>query len=713
MKKIIHAIINFFKLLFLTLISPFLKNKKEKEQNVIIKSEKLEKLKKEQLNATGAVTGTPDDNNIMTNPHNNTTEETGETESTRIYTLPRQLERFLNPNEKYSYLAFSDEEIDVLINNELEDVYKEDGFKIYKANNIVKKNIEKLKKEIVPIIKDKIYYNNITNEKLLKREIKEIVAEHLLLTPIFEVKVEKEKKEPKKGKEDPYFLAMPRKKELDLPNEAVKVDSDDVIVNLESKEELDQKLEMPSLRMVQNTEEIKEPTLISELPKLAAGVALTAAKEAIEIVTVDSDLPKLKEEEKTEEEKDKKETVELAEAPATKDELPKEIVPEEEIELEKDELELPQLQETVEEKEEIENVVKEIVVVSEAIAEEVDEMVEEVDKSITEQEETEEKEEEQAKEEEKEQEEIEEKIDKNIILDMKIDSLDDKTFDVIDDAKKESSKSDFFEKDYDEQEKKINQMLDKISDTRIKYDKKLTEEQKERLKKQEEKLRGAKDKLELSREKDIAFEKKELDSTIKEIEIEGLKKEVDAMHLEYQMETNNDLLKKMDKLEGITKEQVAKMDRKILMSRFNKASFLLEMASLLAFPFVRNKYFRLFTIGLVVDNHLGFAHAFLNRKANRAQPVDLEGIRKGQDALDSAIDLAYKDLVQLDYIEEQALSRYPELADDPAYQASITRVRNNLTNQFNKLQNKQDTMERIFTKGRKQKKTLKRMEAAA
>ena len=145
MKRVWHGFLNFLKLLFLTLISPFVKNKKEepKEENIIIKSEKLEQLKKSQLNATGAVTGTPDDNNMLSNPHDIINDEDGETESTRIYSLPRQLDRILDPNEKYSYLAFTDEEIDAYINDELEEVYKEQNFKVYKANNIMKKKIEK------------------------------------------------------------------------------------------------------------------------------------------------------------------------------------------------------------------------------------------------------------------------------------------------------------------------------------------------------------------------------------------------------------------------------------------------------------------------------------------------------------------------------------------------------------------------------------------
>ena len=703
MKRVWHGFLNFLKLLFLTLISPFVKNKKEEPQqeNVIIKSEKLEQLKKSQLNATGAVIGTPDDNNIMSNPHNESSED-GETESTRIYSLPRQLDRILDPNEKYSYLAFTDEEIDSYINDELEDVYKEQNFKVFKANNIMKKKIEKFKKEIVPKIKDKIYYNNITNEKLLKREIKDIIAEQLLLTPLLEVKQEEIKPVELKKEEEPYFVAIPRKKGLNLPpEEPIKVDEEDIIINLEEKEVIEKKLETPSYRMVQNTEEIKAPTVVSELPKLAAAVAVTAAKEVAEIISVDTepDLPKLKEDEPKKEEKVEEE---------------KEVEVETVTEEIEDELELPALEGVNASPEAIEEEIEEIVKETDKVIESVEELEKEVEETIEEEGKEEQVIEDKVEEVKKEQEEITEDVEKkDIVLDMKLDKLDNKTEDVISEAKEEAAKVDFFEKDYEKEEKKIDELLDKISDTRIKYGNKLTKEQKERLKKKEEELRSAKEKLKTSKEKDIAFEKKELDDTIKEQEINGLQHEIEAMHLEYKEETNNDLLKKLDKLEGMTKEQVAETDKRIMMKRFNKASFLLEMTSLLAFPFVRNKYFRLFTIGLVVDNHLGFAHAFLNRKTSRYTPVDLDKIKKGQDALDGAIDLAYKDLVQLDYIEQQAYARYPELQEDEAYQASITRVRNNLTNQFNKLQQKQETMERYLTKGKRQRKVLNKTEAAA
>ena len=698
MKKIVSAIINFFKLLFQALISPFTKSKKgnNKKENNVIKSEKLEQLKQKQIKNTGADTGTiPDENPLLSNPHNNN--EDGETESTRIYSLPRELQRVLNPNEKYSYLAFSDEEIDALIDDRLEDIYKERNFKVYKANNVIKKNIEKLKIEIIPTIKDKIYYNNITNEKQLKKEIEEILTEQLLLTPIFEEKKEKKTKGTKKD-EELYFLAMPKKKELELPKEAVKVDKKDVIINLDNKEQVEEKLEMPSLRMVKNTEKIPEPSIAKEIPKLAVAAALTVTDTVVNTITADSDLPKLKE---TKKENKEEKVEEISEEVKETKEEKKEENKEEDQKLENKEQNL------------IEEEIETIIIDTEKVVSNIEEENKEIEEEIDKTEELEQKATEEAKEEKKEEESIKEDIKRDYFIDMKINRLNNKAYDAMEDAKKESEKSDFFDKDYDAEEKKLDDLLDRIENTRLKYGKKLTKEQEARLQKQEDRLRSTKEKLKKSKDRDIAFEKNELESSIKEVEINGLQQEIKKMNLEYKAETNDNLLKKMDKLEGMTKEQVASIDRKILMSRYNKASFLLEMSSLLAFPFIRNKYFRFFTIGLVVDNHLGFAHAFLNRKANRYQPVDLEGIKKGQDALDNAIDLAYKDLVELDYIEEQALKKHPELADDPAYQASITRVRNNLVNQFNKLQHKQEVMEKYSKKGIKQQKSLKKIEAAA
>lgn len=671
MKKILHGILNFFKMLFAAFTSPFIKNKKENNETVTIKSEKIQTIKKSTTKPIGSDIGSlPDEDNMKSNPHDDIIDD-GETESTRIYSLPRDLNKMLKVNEKYSYLAFSDEEIDEFINEELEDVYKDENFKVYKVNSVLKKTIDKFKKEIVPTIKDKIYYNNIVDAKKLKKEIKEIVAIQLELTPIF----------PKEEiKEDRPLIILPRKKGVDFPIPALKSDLEEKKVPKEDKPKEEEKKEDIPQMVVKHDEVAPAPTIISELPKLATAVAITAAKETASIISAPFELPALKKKEKHEE-------------PVVSTEEPKEEIKEE---VPKD-LIIPEIEPEVPKTDVIQEEVQ-------TIEEEATEIVEEID--IIEEQLTIREEDQQERQKEEKPQKKEEDIDESPTLIIPYNDIE--VYNRIEESKKEANKNDFFEKDYDKEEKRINDMLDKISDTKIKYGNKLSKEQKEKLNNQEKNLRNAKDRLLDAKERDIAFEKKELDASIKEVEIYGLQEEIKKMHIEYDAEANDHLLKKMDKLEGMTKEKLKNIDRQIMIKRFNKASFLLEMTSLLALPFVRNKYFNYFTIGLIVDNHLGLTNAWLNRKAKRYQPFDADRVKKGQDALDNALDLAYKDLIELDYIEEQALSKYPELKDDPSYQASISRIRNNLNNQYNKLMKKQTTMEKLMSKGKRQKKVLEK-----
>ena len=261
-------------------------------------------------------------------------------------------------------------------------------------------------------------------------------------------------------------------------------------------------------------------------------------------------------------------------------------------------------------------------------------------------------------------------------------------------------------------EAQINNMLDDIANTLIKYDGKLSERQKSKLKQEESKLREAKTNLLNQKERDISVEKTALNTEIHQSEIDGLQEELKRMHFEDQTEADERLLKSMERLEGMTREQVANADKRIMMQRFRKASLLLEMTSLLSFPFIRNKYFFYFTVGLIIDNHFNFINAFWRRKVNKYQPADLSNIRRGIDALDGAIDLTYKNLVQLDYLEEEALSRYPELQYDKAFVNRVTNIRIKLDNNYTKLMKKKQTMEKYMGKTKKQKKVLKIKEAA-
>ena len=277
---------------------------------------------------------------------------------------------------------------------------------------------------------------------------------------------------------------------------------------------------------------------------------------------------------------------------------------------------------------------------------------------------------------------------------------------LLEDNKDELSKEDFEERDYDKIERQIDKMLEDITNTLLKYGDTLTPKQKEKLQKEEEKLREAKENLYKQKDNDIAIERRDLNNEILNAEKEGLQNELKKIHEENEREVSPEFLRRMATLEGMTQEQVANMDKKILLSRFRKANLALEMSSILALPFVRNKYFFAFTVGMIVDNHFNFINAFFRRRINSYEPADLESIKRGQDALNGALDITYKNIIELDYLEQQALSRYPELAHDPRYVSQVTSLRANLTRKYNKLMKKNETMEKYRLKTQKQVKKL-------
>ncbi len=371
----------------------------------------------------------------------------------------------------------------------------------------------------------------------------------------------------------------------------------------------------------------------------------------------------------------------------------------EELEITKeDKKETPPTKEEIKQEQEIEELQKEVTEDKEKTVEELESLKEKVEQKIEEL--KQEKKKEEQKETKKEEQVKELKIDSEIV------DVSMATTALLDEGEKEISKEDFEERDYDKIERQIDKMLDDITNTMLKYGDTLTPKQKEKLKKEEAKLREAKENLYSQKDKDIEIERRQLNDDILEVEKEGLQKELKKIHEENEREVSPEFLRKISTLEGMTQEQVANIDKKILLSRFRKANLILEMSSILALPFVRNKYFFAFTVGMIVDNHFNFINAFFRRRINAYEPADLESIKRGQDALNGALDITYKNIVELDYLEQQALSKYPELAYDPRYVSQVTSLRTNLTRKYNKLMKKNETMEKYRLKTQKQVKKL-------
>lgn len=651
-KKILNKIKYFFTTLLITIIGIIKKLfgiEKKQTTKTISNNQQNQNIKDKKIDLKETNNSLPDTINSKTNPEDKPSDTTNDI----ILELPKKkLDNIKNYSPIKKENIYTEEYIEELIDKELEEIYKDKNFKVKESSKDIKEKIKEIKEKIVPKIITTIENNNLNQEELkkeVKKEVKKIIEEKPLFTPSKEQKPYKEV----------YFIAYPKKPLIKPKN--VPTVSSKPLTNIDSLTKINQTIINAPSTMVQNTPEIPKPSIKEEVKNAAIATSIAAVATTLDIISPT----------------DKKEQQHYHTNQTIQDEPP---------------IELPILKEVKAELEESQQEIKEISDL-EKKQEEIAEKIEQIEQEIP----------------EKDKQTIEKKEEiKSLIRDTELAAIAQTTNAVIDDSKKELKKEEFEDRDYNRIENQINHMLEDITNTYLRYDNKLSPSQKEKLKKEEDKLRQTKEYIKEQKSKDINYEQSILQEDIRETEIIGLQEELKKMNIEFKETVSEDLLRKMDKLENMTREQVANADKRILMKRLNKASLLLEMTSILAFPFVRNKYFFYFTIGLIIDNHFNFINAFWKRKVNRYEPADLSQIKKGQDALNGALDITYKNIVELDYLEQEALSRYPELAYDQSFINKITNLRIKLNNQYNKLMKKNKVMEKYYLKTKHQKKILKK-----
>ena len=681
---------NFFRSLFETSEK---ETKKDIQNNT--QTNKIKEQKKE-TPLTSTSSQLPDEDNIKSNPHNsNQTNQEDTTNNTDIILeIPKQkLYKVYTQNNELKYLPLN-ALLDLIIKEELEEIYKIEKFKLKTATSSEVIKVERIKERVFPDIIVKVENKKLRDAKEIREEVIIKLEEDLIKNPLFP---------PRPKQEEIYTLAKPQKKDLNIkPIQLPKIkEKTKETITHEDKDKLNLKLETSSSKivMLKTTEEVPTPTLKDNLKDATVIGLVTAAAITNELVNT-NELEKENSNSTKNETKKQEINEEEIQLPNKKEE----IISQKEEQLETKKIKNEELEETKElNKKDIKEEIKKL---EEKNKEELEELKKQIEEKIELIKEEEKKKEQETKKEEKEQK-NEEQIKKELKQDKEITEVSEISEEIIKESKEEIKKDDFFEKDYDRIEKQINKMLEDITNTYLKYESKLSEKQKKKLKNEESRLRETKERIKDQKRFDIQVEQKHLEETIKQTEIDGLQSEINFINEENQKEVSNGLLDKMKNFEGVTKEQVANVDKRIMLKRFNKASLLLEMTSLLALPFVRNKYFFHFTIGLIIDNHFNFVNAFFNRKYNRYNPPDISQIKQGQDALNGALDITYKNLVELDYLEQKALSRYPELSYDPKFVNQVTRLRTNLNRKYNNLMNKNKTLEKYRLKAKKQMKILK------
>lgn len=262
-------------------------------------------------------------------------------------------------------------------------------------------------------------------------------------------------------------------------------------------------------------------------------------------------------------------------------------------------------------------------------------------------------------------------------------------------CKEEIKKEEFEDKNYEELEKRINYLLEEINKLKLK---KLSNEYKNKLAREENKLMQLKSDLLFQKQKDITLERNMLNEIILNEDLVALEENLQNLHMEDKHDLQNLNLNNLEELNYMPFDKAKKLEKELLKLKLKKALNSLEMPFLLSLPFLRNKYFRYFTSGLLVNRHLKLFDAVLKRKEIEFEPVEISHIKTGINAFNDSLETSKQNIEYLNYLEEEAFRKYPELRLDVSYLLPLNSLKTKLLKQQERLIKKEEKLEKYNLK---------------
>ena len=266
----------------------------------------------------------------------------------------------------------------------------------------------------------------------------------------------------------------------------------------------------------------------------------------------------------------------------------------------------------------------------------------------------------------------------------------------------ELEKEDLEEKQYDHLEEKIALQETQL---RVLLKEEADEVKKEQVKEELKKIEVLKKDMNEQKELEMGEENKELEENIplkeKEIVLNELKEieEKQVKELEEGIFTE---------FENKSEEQIRNMEKNLVKERIQSLARGVEIPMLLSFPFIKNKYFRVFTAGLFLHNHLTFLRNLLWRTPKNYAKIDLSSLHKGKDALKKSRNMIAQNILLFSQIEQDIFSKYPELKEDEEFLSEIDAIKVKLYTDYFKLKRKEEKITRNLEKIKGQTRKLKR-----
>ena len=266
----------------------------------------------------------------------------------------------------------------------------------------------------------------------------------------------------------------------------------------------------------------------------------------------------------------------------------------------------------------------------------------------------------------------------------------------------ELEKENLEEKNYEHLEEKIALQETQL---RVLLKEEADEVKKEQVKEELKKIEVLKKDMNEQKELEMSEENKELEEKIPMEEKELVLTELKEVQEKQVKELEEGIFKEF---ENKSEEQIRNIEKILVKERIQSLARGVEIPMLLSFPFIKNTYFRFFTAGLFLHNHLSFLRNLMWRTPRNYDKIDLSSLHKGKDALKKSQNMIAQNIVLFSQIEQDIFSKYPELKEDEEFLSEIDTIKVKLYTDYYKLKRKEEKMARDLEKIKGKTRKLKR-----
>lgn len=298
----------------------------------------------------------------------------------------------------------------------------------------------------------------------------------------------------------------------------------------------------------------------------------------------------------------------------------------------------------------------------------------------------------ESKKEEKKQQVSLEKKENQPVININLSALERENNFLIEEAKKEYTKEDLIDKEYE----KIENLLDeKIQNLENLLQKNTSQEQKEKIQKELKKMQDTKEKVMLHKEQDLEELRVSLEESIPENEIEEVLKQLQELAEDEKLEKKK---QEFLQLEQKSNKEIEEYKKRKIKEQCKKTLHRLEIPLFLSFPFIKNKHFRKFVKGLFVFKSFSFIKNLLFGPKYVEEEIDLSTIKKGSDALKESISITEKNKMSFANLKTSILQKYPDLLKDPEFINTLNGLELKLNEEYEKLIKQEKVVNKYFDK---------------